>query len=748
MLLIVSSFLILSLVEFVAGLETSAVNEVAEYETGLIKARNSTTVLSVRADSVIHGYNSQQENDIARLITVFSGCGFVRGYSLATFTDSEWPSAEGIHLFLRTRDDKELFSNSWVSLDSKHGKIVGFPMPGNYGEFIFLLCAENREGRIKKRKIKIEIVSDKVKSMHNIVMKFESGFREFVSDPIRRLRFASALAEYLRKRGIPINMQDIWLTSTNAVTRSISWVLATYNSDSCSNTVSKYLPEILIAKSGLPHPEVYNKLKPFATLSSLAVNINIVCPTPTVPRPIPRSNTNLVVGPILLILIVMGLCSPILFAYFIRRGIRKREFSRACSVRHVYTNGNATQLLLDHDDEINEQRLEEERRRKLQYRWSPDLSNRQPVFLPRGPPPRPRIDEITSNNNNSIDSIRRFAWHGLPMDQCAELEGVQLADIVESISWSASTLKNFFTSGSERGSVDRPEGSREDDSFSVQSDGTKLLETALKKVSSYINMSNFSTPTLIRISRLDIDNDSVQTRKSSEDTKNSSFECSVMSTSDHLTPSQFSSGVNSFDTEFLVSSTSFSQDDTSNEYNTSWDNEDEVAEDQDVKAKLVCIPAQTEEMMRDGGKQDNFKSSCNFSAGSANEAETAQTNDRELNTNGDALEKQNIAIQLELKDKNKENTLPQRKHSLRKPLTRMPPLQLTDNETDNENAAIYLYPCYTDDSNVHIQQHNRGMTTQYYLTKIVPRCDQNESPLLQNEAILEYSYEEDIPTLV
>ena len=511
-------------------------------------------------------YTDQAADDpfeFASSFTAVAGRGFSRSYPKHVFQDSDWGPTERYQVSLRTKDNKQLFSNSWISLDHTKQKIIGFPMSGNQGEFIFLLCARNNRGQTKRRKIRVDVLVDKFMSMHQVVMKVTRGFRNFVIDVNHRILFASTIADFLREKGINTEMRDIWITEIKSNDYSISWVLSTYNRNSCSEVLTKQLPKILSSR-GKPNSELLRKLYPHFSLNFISTEISDSCPKiAQVQKQV--ENTDLIMGPILMIIIMIGLSSPIFMAYIIRRGIRKREFRRARDVRHVFTNGSATPIHMDHDDKDNAVRSQEDSAQRVQYRWSPDITNRVPIHIPRFPPLRARPSPNESRQG-SVDSGKSTAWHGLPSEQCIENDGLQFVNVFQSISQSANTLRSYLLPVAEKEiEIQAKERNlKEEDSFSIKSEGTKILDSALKKVTSLMNMSNMSTTTLIRISKSDVNDEGNLTRKSSLDTRNSSFECSLIS-GDFPTPSQLSSGVNSFDTENVVSTASFSQDESFND---------------------------------------------------------------------------------------------------------------------------------------------------------------------------------------
>eukprot|EP00794_Sanderia_malayensis_P006798 gene6798-7565_t len=683
-------------------------------------------------------------------ITAVRGRGFTWRYSLGHFLDSKWKSTDDLRVFLKTRDDKELFANSWISVNNQDQNIVGFPLPGNHGDFIYLLCVKNAKGEIKKRRLRIKILKEKNLAMYHVDMRMSRGFRSFLSSPYRRMHFSEVVSEHLQRYGISARMQDIWVISIDSTTQSIKWAISSYTRDTCSITLTKDLPRILTSDGTQPHPGLSKQLLPFFTLSRVAVVISENCAKPTLAVSKEKSNSNLVVGPILLIMIIMGLSSPIGIAYLIRRGIRKREFRRAASARHVFTNGNATTIPFDEDLNSEKSRSDENVCRKTKYRWSPDLSNRQPVRIPNLPPPRrPRMYDTESEYNGrsqNSSSRRRSAWHGLPTEQCARPDGIHIVDIVHSISQSASTLVNFFKTSSEKDSVDNSR--QDDDSFSVKSEGNKIFDVALQKVTSLINMNNSWAPSLVRVSHLDIDNDSVDTRRSSMDTRNSSFEYSVVS-SDFLTASQqLSSGVNSFDTEQCVSSTSFSLDDSINDESV-WQSDTRSENADDAKCKIKTSKINNDEISVKGrSKTPSFHKAHLQSRMQPPEAHHAQSSLRsEFEVN-----RENNASEEELEPLTRAGI-----SGMRRPLLRMPTLHFTDADTTEADLVVaeaakkgLLHPWYIEDNSPCLIQSGNGSSAQDY--SIHNSLDNRNRLGLsrQKGVMLKYCCEEssDVPVMV
>lgn len=660
------------------------------------------------------------DNEYACSITAIVGRGFSRAYPTHIFADGDWNYDERYKVALRTSDDKKLFSNTWISLDPTGENIIGFPMEGNEGEFTYLLRAKNREGRVKKRKIRITVLADSVVTIHKVSMKLKSGFREFIRDLNYRFLFASVIADYLQRNGIKTYLSDIWITSIQTQGFKISWALSAHNKNSCSEVLTKTLPELLI-RNGKPHPNLSQKLHPYFTISFLSYTSDVCAKTGRTDAQIQKRN--LIIGPVLIIIIMIGLSSPIFIAYLIRRGRRKREFRRAADVRHVYSNGVAISIAPGPERNSEGSKSQEDLSHRMQYRWSPDMTNRVAVQIPSFPPPRPRLGQIESQYS-SMESSKSAAWHGLPTEQCAESNSIQLANIVHSISQSATTLKSYFMSSNDRDS--ESDGTAvipvEGDSFSIKSEGSKIFETAMKKMSSFVNGSYFSAPTLIRISKIDVNSEGMVTRRSSIETGNSSFELSIVS-SDQPTPSQVSSGVNSFDTEAIISTASFSQDESFSEDVIMSTRDDENIQEKDFKdsakssANQISAPCKT-------SPSKKVKKALSGDKGNEEEAEEG-----EIST-------------------------PLRKTSIRGSLQRLPTVQGldTDREQDkNEDGkSDLLHPWYRDQANVRIQQNKKGTTAQYYITKVAKTDKTAQRKILQNEIIYECHHDEgfDSPTMV
>ena len=659
------------------------------------------------------------ENGFAGSITGVVGRGFSQTYPSYIFADTEWGFDERYKVSLRTSDNKELFSNTWISLDPTGEKIIGFPMDGNEGEFTFVLRAENSQGQVKTRKIGVDVLVDSSISVHRVTLKLQYGFREFIRSLNHRILFTSIIADYLQKNGLKTHMSDIWITSIQTQNYEISWTLSTHNKNSCSEVLTKTLPELLIS-DGKPHPALVQRLRPHFLINF----INYASDACSRPRKARKKveEKNLIIGPLLIIIIMIGLCSPIFMAYLIRRGRRKREFRRAADVRHVYSNGVATPIAVDPERNSATAKSQEDLSYRMQYRWSPDMTNRVPVQIPSFPPPRPRLCQ-TESQYSSLDSAKSSAWHGLPNNQCAEADSLQLVNIVHSISQSATTLKSYFLSSNDRES--ETDGTvalaAEDDSFSIKSESSKIFESAMKKMSSFINTSYFSAPTLIRVSRSDIDDDGVMTRKSSIETRNSSFEFSVVS-SDQPSLSQFSSGVNSFDAEAFVLTTSFSQDESFSE---------DVS--QNIRDDEVC---------KDNESTDNAKAMV--SSNPSHKWSPSRSTQRSVSSDRETCSD---------KEAEKSET-PLRKTSIRGSLQRLPQVQVQDTdaaEEKNGNAkSDLLHPWYRDQANVRVQQNKKGTTAQYYISKVAKIDKTAHRKLLQNEIIYECCYDEgfDSPTMV
>eukprot|EP00112_Aurelia_sp_Birch-Aquarium-sp1_P002808 Seg1311.3 transcript_id=Seg1311.3/GoldUCD/mRNA.D3Y31 product="hypothetical protein" protein_id=Seg1311.3/GoldUCD/D3Y31 len=697
----------------------------------ILRVSIQTLFISVSAGAM--NYTDQVTDvpyEFASSFSAVAGRGFSRSYPKHIFQDSDWGHTERYQVSLRTKDNNQLFSNSWISLDHTRQKIIGFPMHGNQGEFIFLLCARNSRGQIKRRKIRVDVLVDKFMSMHQVVMKVTRGFRNFMIDLNHRILFASTIADFLREKGIKTEMRDIWITEIKSNDYSISWVLSTYNRNSCSEVLTKQLPKILSSR-GKPNSELLRKLYPHFALNFISTEISDSCPRLShIAKQV--GNTDLIVGPILIIIIMIGLSSPIFFAYIIRRGIRKREFRRARDVRHVFTNGAATPIHMDHDDINDAVRSQDDLGHRVQYRWSPDITNRVPVQIPRFPLPRARPSPNESRQG-SVDSGKSTAWHGLPSEQCIENDGLQFVNVFQSISQSASTLRSYLLPVVEKEiEIQAKERHfKEEDSFSIKSEGTKILDSALKKVTSFINMSNLSATTLIRISKSDVNDDSNLTRKSSLETRNSSFECSLLS-GDFPTPSQLSSGVNSFDTENLMSTASFSQDESFNDETAFMPN---ITED-NAGCMVRWEEEENSKMITDTRRPDF--------------AQTKIFRKSTMSIKSSFSEKEDDSF-----DKEADSTAvstPMRKTSLRGSLKRMPHLQVSDceqlDDTKLNAKSDLLHPWYRDQETVHIQQTGKGTISQYYISK-GPKVDKTRT-ILQRDIIYESCYDEGAghPTMV
>ena len=654
--------------------------------------------------------SDDRHNRLVESITAIVGRGFSRSYPNHLFADTGWDFDERYKVSLRTNDNKELFSNTWISLDLTGEKIIGFPMDGNEGEFVFLLRAENNAGHVKARRIRVDVLAQSIATVHKVTMKLAYGFRDFIQSLTHRILFVSIIAEYLQQNGINTRMSDIWVTSIQTHNYAISWTLATHNTNSCSEVLTKRLP-MLLANGGQPHIKLLQKLQPHFAISSLSYTSD-VCSRPS--QKVQQSDRkNLIIGPVLIIIIMIGLSSPIFIAYLIRRGRRKREFRRAVDVRHVYSNGVATMIIAEPERNSEVSKSHDDVSHRTLYRWSPDMRNRVPVQIPSCPPPRPTLSQSFSQCS-SMESTRSNAWHGLPNNQCAESSGIQLANIVNTISQSATTLKSYFISSNEREpEVEGPTlvvNNIEDDSFSIKSEGGKILESAVKKVSSFINNSYFSAPTLIRISRSDIDEDG----KSSIETRNSSFELSVMS-SDQPTLSQISSGVNSLDTEAQVLTTSFSQEESTSEDLSLHGKDEEHAQQNDSNENMKATAGKAAALQK-----------CSVSRHAARSV----SNDKETNSEKD-IEK-------------REDSSPLRKNSIRGSLQRLPQVQVQDVDiTDNRNGkSDLLHPWYSDQVNVRVQQNAKGTSSQYYISKVAKIDKTTQRKILQNEIIFECCYDE------
>ena len=661
-----------------------------------------------------------RQNRLAGSITAVVGRGFSRTYPSHIFADTSWDINERYKVSLRTSDNKELFSNTWISLDLTNEKIIGFPMDGNEGAFTFLLRAENTAGQVKVRKIRVDVLVGNSASVHTVTMKLAYGFREFMQNLSHRILFVSIIADYLRQNGINTRMSDVWITSIETQEFAISWTLSSHNTNSCSEVLTKQLPELLM-KRHQPHPNLLQKLHPHFTVSVLSYTSD-VCSRPKQRAKQPEQR-NLIIGPVLIIIIMIGLSSPIFIAYLIRRGRRKREFRRAADVRHVYSNGVATLIVAEPERHSETSKSREDISHRMQYRWSPDMRNRVPVQIPSRPPPRPALQQ-TGSQCSSVDSARSTAWHGLPVNQCADGDGNHLTSIVSTLSQSATTLKSYLMPSNDRESEigTTVAANKEDDSFSIKSEGNRILETAVKRVSSFINNSYFSAPTLIRVSRSNSDEEGGVTRKSSTETRDSSFEFSVVS-SDPLTPSQFSSGVNSFDAEAHFLTTSFSQDESFSEDFSSHGRDEENYQDKDSNDSTIATARKSPLAQKWSISRCNLRS---------------LSNDREAPNESD-IEK-------------RDEPVPLRKNSIRGSLRRIPQVQVQDADISEEkNGKLeHLHPWYRDQANVRVQQNVKGTTSQYSISKVAKTDKTAQRKILQNEIIYECCYDDgfDSPTMV
>lgn len=649
-------------------------------------------------------------------ITAVVGRGFSRSYPIHIFADEEWNFDKRFKVTLRTKDGKKLFSNSWISLDSTGEKIIGFPMEGNEGEFTFLLCAEDSQGHVKSRRIRVIVLADHTKYVHRVDMKLNFGIRDFVRNLNHRFLFVTIIADYLQEHEIKTHMSDIWITSIQTQDFLISWTLSTHNTNSCSEILTRTLPKLL-TRNGKPHPNLQKKLRPYFSISFLGYSSN-VCRRPNKDSE-RMEKRNLIIGPVLIIIIMIGLSSPIFIAYLIRRGRQKREFRRATDVRHVYSNGVAAPIPADREQNSDASKSREDLSHRMQYRWSPDMTNRVPVQIPSHPPPRPRLCQ-SGSQCSSMESAKVATWHGLPTDQCADGDGIQLANIVQTISQSATTLKSYFLLSQDRES--EADGNvavvTEEDSFSIKSEGSKILETAIKKVSSLVHGTYFSAPTLIRISRSDADVDWIMTRKSSIETGNSSLEYSIVS-SDQLTHSQISSGVNSFDTEALSFPVSLSQDESFSDDVLQCAREDESFQGKESNDSYNKVSHKSNYVAK-------VQPSLPCNKGTCDEIEVGKVQD----------------------------SAPLRKASIRGSLQRLPTVhgQDVDTEHGKEEAdkSDLLHPWCRDQANVRVQQNKKGSTAQYYIAKVAKIEKTAQHEILQNEIIYEGCYDEGFgsPTMV
>ena len=683
---------------------------------------NGVSLIILMFTAYAFGAKNSSENDrLAGRITATVGCGFSRTYPSYIFGGSHWDVDERYKVSLRTSDNKELFSNTWISLDPTGQKIIGFPLNGNEGQFTFLLRAVNRAGKVKSRKIQVDVLRQKFASIHKVTMKFSHGFRDFIQNLNHRMLFASMIAKYLQQHGIATRMNDIWITSIETQELTISWALSNYNRNSCSEVLTKQLPELLLKDSN-PHPVLLQMLGPHFSISLLSYATDFCAR----PRQMfkPSQQRNLIIGPVLIIVIMIGLSSPIFVAYLIRRGRRKREFRRAADVRHVYSNGVATLIVAEPEgSSVTYNSHEDMSINRLSYRWSPDMTNRIPIQIPSCPPPKPTKSlASTAGKYNSLEGDKSTAWHGLPNDQCAEGDGIQLANIVGTISQSATTLKNYFMASNERdsevnGAVQAP---IDDDSFSIKSEGGKIFESAVRKLSTVINTSYFSAPTLIRISGSDIEENGSVTRRSSVETRNSSFEQS----SDQPTPSLISSDVTSCDTETQMLMASFSQDDSFSEDLSMYSKDEENCHDKDETKNTKAIVHKAPSSQRWSVSKSNLGSS-NKSRDMQNEKDT----------------------------KREKESGPVMRNHVCGSLLRTPEAHHVQSNVladDIADKSDFLHPLHREQANVRVQLNLKGSSSHCCISKVAKVEKTAQRKILQKDVIYECCYDEgfESPTMV
>ena len=675
--------------------------------------------------------DTQKTKAVVHTIRAVTGRGFRRAVSTNVFDNGDFKMAEDWQITLKTADDRPLFPNSWISFDSEKGEIVGFPLTGNEGKFRFLLTATGKSHTIK-RGINVIVKPEKYKAMHKVEMKLRRGFRDLVLKSKSRISFAGLLADYLRINGIKAGMTDIWITRADTNTYSLIWVLSSFNRNSCSEIVTAVLPKKLIL-NGRPHPMLVSKLNPEFQLKNVSVLISNSCPRPAV-KGSSKEATNPLYGPLALVIVMLGLCSPVMAAYVIKRTKRKREWSRNDGDgHHVFHNGAAQAISSDTLNKTDEAIEQEDKKRKFQYRWSPDMNNRPLVVVPSVPPPR-------QNNQNWLQDecgCKSSRWHGLPERQCAGSESGQLSNFVGTIALSAQTLKKYISGdtisdnsnicpdsnsvvslSSRSKSCKRPSISTHEDTMSLSSqnnsffgnrpvlssdqsqdrnetpcselsEGSRIFDSALSKMSSLVSLNKLSTPKLIRVFlSLDEgdsghkDNGSVVDRRGSA--------------SSAPTPSRTSMSSNSLEIDPLFSiSQSLSGE---------------------------CSPFDADKW----SFSDSFLDSTKDSSFDMDYTSTSTSNTASFDEGTDSMKQE-------------------RKYNPRRPLKRMPTLHPVENDVQDErvNANIVnkpelLHPWYGNEYhnpvNVHVQEARSSLQTQisYTRARLI-----NRSPSLQTEVIYE-----------
>ena len=351
---------------------------------------------------------------------------------------------------LRTKENQPLYTNAWISYDSKMRRVVGFPLAGNEGTSQFLLMPfvpgreieENQEE--KQYFLTVHVTGTVNEFRHQVVVHMEN-FLALITQLRKRMIFVELLVSYLNKSGIWVNTGDIWVAATNVNTGTLTWILTAVHTNTCDPTITERLPNTLtdvIVNDKKPTPELVKALDGKFVVTEIDYQLEEPCEFPVT---IHENKPQKFLGPMVITIVLVILLSPLVIAWAVRRRMRiiRKEFANP---RSVYVNGNAKAVVMTQED-IDEVLDESDQRKyyELKYRWDTRKIDRSAVvqadalrrlsvdagYLSNNADSRKSSFERRASlvdRKSSEDSYQRahlqdhhqgsfWTWHGLPKHQ-------------------------------------------------------------------------------------------------------------------------------------------------------------------------------------------------------------------------------------------------------------------------------------------------------------------------------------------
>ncbi len=197
-----------------------------------------------------------------------------------TFIDDQEGNTRKLNLKLRTVDDKELSSNSWVRFIEKTQTMEGLPLTPGRKEY--LLVAQDKMG-LSARLVFELVVNPAPKLSDNpppitMGMSLDIDFDEFISDPQLQLDIMNRIASVFG------DSDPSAITFTNIQKGSVilSWTNNTIPTDSCDKELIDSIMSKLVGPDGQPTPELLAAFEPMK-ISSVQTIETGACASTQVP---------------------------------------------------------------------------------------------------------------------------------------------------------------------------------------------------------------------------------------------------------------------------------------------------------------------------------------------------------------------------------------------------------------------------------------------------------------------------------